>query len=145
MVAESLLDLIGNTPLVALRRLSPPGVLIYRRSSRGRTRPASIKDRVALAMVDCGTALEQASGGQELLEPDERQHGHLALALVQRLACGLRAHLRDARERDTRAALARARACTARCIVDSPAAEGSNWREFGLAQEMAAAERSRLH
>ena len=29
MVGSSLLDLIGNTPLVELRRLSPPGRAIY--------------------------------------------------------------------------------------------------------------------
>ena len=51
MIADSLLDLIGNTPLVALPRLSPDGVTIYAKLE-GQNPTGSIKDRVALAMVE---------------------------------------------------------------------------------------------
>jgi cysteine synthase len=51
LIAEDLLDLIGNTPLVALRHLSPPGRTIYAKLE-GQNPTGSIKDRVALWMVD---------------------------------------------------------------------------------------------
>ena len=51
MVASSLLDLIGNTPLVELSKLSPPGRTIYAKLE-GQNPTGSIKDRVALAMVE---------------------------------------------------------------------------------------------
>ena len=63
MVASSLLDLIGNTPLVELSRLSPPGVRIYAKLE-GHNPTGSIKDRVALAMVDAA----RLEPGQELLD-----------------------------------------------------------------------------
>ena len=50
--ARSLLDLVGNTPLVELPRLSPkPGVQLYAKLE-GQNPTGSIKDRVALAMVE---------------------------------------------------------------------------------------------
>ena len=51
VVASSLLDLIGNTPLVELAQLSPPGRTIYAKLE-GQNPTGSIKDRVALAMVE---------------------------------------------------------------------------------------------
>src|SRR6478672_2907688 len=79
MAASSLLDLIGNTPLVELSRLSPPGVRIYAKLE-GENPTGSIKDRIALAMVDAA-ALEP---GQELLEPTSGNTG-ISLALVAKL------------------------------------------------------------
>src|SRR5690349_23901674 len=70
VVAESLLDLIGNTPLVALRNLSPPGRTIYAKLE-GQNPTGSIKDRVALAMVDAA----KLEPGQELLEPTSGNTG----------------------------------------------------------------------
>ena len=49
--AKSLLDLIGNTPLVELPRLAPEGVRLYAKLE-GQNPTGSIKDRVALAMVE---------------------------------------------------------------------------------------------
>ena len=79
MVGSSLLDLIGNTPLVELRRLSPPGRTIYAKLE-GQNPTGSIKDRVALKMVE-ETDLEP---GQELLEPTSGNTG-ISLALVAKL------------------------------------------------------------
>src|SRR5581483_640088 len=70
VVAESLLDLIGDTPLVALERLSPPGRRIYAKLE-GQNPTGSIKDRIALAMVDAA----QLEPGQELLEPTSGNTG----------------------------------------------------------------------
>jgi [CysO sulfur-carrier protein]-thiocarboxylate-dependent cysteine synthase len=79
VVADSLLDLIGNTPLVALERLSPPGRMIYAKLE-GQNPTGSIKDRVALAMVEAANLRP----GQELLEPTSGNTG-ISLALVAKL------------------------------------------------------------
>jgi len=83
MLASSLLDLIGNTPLVELSRLSPPGRTIYAKLE-GQNPTGSIKDRVALAMVEAA----DLQPGQELLEPTSGNTG-ISLALVAKLK-GLR-------------------------------------------------------
>jgi cysteine synthase len=79
VVARSLLDLIGDTPLVELSRLSPPGRTIYAKLE-AQNPTGSIKDRVALAMVEAA-GLEP---GAELLEPTSGNTG-LSLALVAKL------------------------------------------------------------
>ena len=76
LVVGSLLDLIGNTPLVELPRLSPPGVRIYAKLE-GQNPTGSIKDRIALAMVDAA----DLQPGQELLEPTSGNTG-ISLAMV---------------------------------------------------------------
>ena len=49
---ESILEAIGNTPLVELPRLSPrPGVRMFAKLE-GRNPTGSVKDRVAKAMID---------------------------------------------------------------------------------------------
>ena len=93
-VARSLLDLVGNTPLVELPRLSPkPEVKLYAKLE-GQNPTGSIKDRVALAMVEAA----EPRAGPGAARADERQHRHLARA--GRAPPGLPAHLRDARQRD---------------------------------------------
>ena len=76
MVVSSLLDLIGNTPLVELKHLSPPGVRIYVKLE-AQNPTGSIKDRVALKMIDAAN-LEP---GTRLLEPTSGNTG-IALAFV---------------------------------------------------------------
>ena len=51
MVANSLLDLIGSTPLVELSRLSPPGRTIYAKLE-GQNPSGSVKDRIAKYMIE---------------------------------------------------------------------------------------------
>jgi cysteine synthase B len=132
-VASSLLDLIGNTPLVELTRLSPPGRTIVAKLE-GQNPTGSIKDRVALAMVDAA-GLEP---GQELLEPTSGNTG-ISLALVAklkglRLTCVMPANATP--ERRALLALYGAE------IVDSPGELGSNGA-VRLAQELVAAEPGR--
>jgi [CysO sulfur-carrier protein]-thiocarboxylate-dependent cysteine synthase len=79
VVGSSLLDLIGNTPLVELRRLSPPGRVIYAKLE-GQNPTGSVKDRVALKMVEEA----DLQPGQELLEPTSGNTG-ISLALVAKL------------------------------------------------------------
>ncbi|MFL5971517.1 MAG: pyridoxal-phosphate dependent enzyme, partial [Gaiellaceae bacterium] len=46
MAVKSVLELVGNTPLVELTRLSPEGVRLYAKLE-GQNPTGSIKDRVA--------------------------------------------------------------------------------------------------
>src|SRR3979409_2163485 len=73
--AESLLALVGNTPLVELKRMSPkPGVQIYAKLE-GQNPTGSIKDRVAKAMIDAAEAAGELQPGRELLEPTSGHTG----------------------------------------------------------------------
>ena len=128
MVASSLLDLIGETPLVALERLSPPGRTIYAKLE-GQNPTGSLKDRVALRMID-DASLEP---GAELLEPTSGNTG-IALALVaklkgHRLTCVMPSNATP--ERKVLLTLYGA------SIVESPGELGSNGA-VRLAQELAA-------
>src|SRR5947199_9423233 len=79
--AGSLLELVGNTPLVELRRLAPkPSVRLYAKLE-GQNPTGSTKDRVALAMVETAEAAGELELGRELLEPTSGNTG-IALALV---------------------------------------------------------------
>jgi cysteine synthase B len=126
--ASSLLDLIGNTPLVELKRLSPPGVRIFAKlESQNPT--GSIKDRIALAMVDAAN-LEP---GQELIEPTSGNTG-ISLALVAKLrGLKLTCVMPENATPERRTVLGLYGAT----IIDSPAEGGSNGA-VRLAQELAA-------
>ena len=128
MVASSLLDLIGNTPLVELQALSPPGRTIYVKLE-GQNPTGSIKDRVALAMVEAA----DLEPGQELLEPTSGNTG-ISLALVAKLkGLKLTCVMPSNATRERRALLELYGAT----IIDSPGEEGSNGA-VRLAQEIAA-------
>jgi [CysO sulfur-carrier protein]-thiocarboxylate-dependent cysteine synthase len=117
-VASSLLDLVGNTPLVELPHLSPtPEVRLYAKLE-GQNPTGSIKDRVALAMVEAA----DLEPGQELLEPTSGNTG-ISLALVARLrgyrlTCVMPENVTEERRRLLRLYGAE--------IVESPGEEGSN-------------------
>jgi cysteine synthase B len=130
MVAENLLDLIGNTPLVALRRLSPAGRTIYAKLE-GQNPTGSIKDRVALAMVDAA----DLEPGQELLEPTSGNTG-ISLALVAKLRGYGLTCVMPANATPERRLVLELYGAT---IVDSPPNEGSNGA-VRLAQQLAAAD-----
>jgi cysteine synthase B len=130
LVASSLLDLIGNTPLVALERLSPPGRTIYAKLE-GQNPTGSIKDRVALAMVDAA----QLEPGQQLLEPTSGNTG-ISLALVAKLRGHGLTCVMPANATPERRLVLELFGAT---IVESPANEGSNGA-VRLAQELAAAD-----
>ena len=78
--ASSLLDLIGNTPLLELTHLSPkPSVRLYAKLE-GHNPTGSIKDRIAKAMLDSA----QLEPGTHVIEPTSGNTG-ISLALVCRL------------------------------------------------------------
>jgi len=126
--ARSLLELVGNTPLVELPRLSPrPGVKLYAKLE-GQNPTGSIKDRVALAMVEAA----QLEPGEELLEPTSGNTG-ISLALVARLkgyrlTCVMPENVTEERRRLLRLYGAE--------IVESPGEQGSNGA-VRMAQELA--------
>jgi len=122
LVVPSLLDLVGNTPLVELQHLTPkPGVRLYAKLE-AQNPTGSIKDRVAKAMIEAAEASGELLPGRELLEPTSGNTG-ISLALVAklkgyRLTCVLPENATEERRQ-----LLRLFGAT---IVDSPAAEGSN-------------------
>jgi cysteine synthase B len=84
LLAPSLLDLVGSTPLVELPRLSPkPSVRLYAKLE-GQNPTGSIKDRVAKAMIEAAEASGELEPGRELLEPTSGNTG-ISLALVAKL------------------------------------------------------------
>jgi [CysO sulfur-carrier protein]-thiocarboxylate-dependent cysteine synthase len=133
----SLLDLVGSTPLVELTRLSPkPSVRLYAKLE-GQNPSGSIKDRVALAMLDAAEASGELEPGRRLLEPTSGNTG-IALALVARLrgyplTCVVPANVTAERRRLL--------ALYGAEIVDSPGDEGSNGA-VRLALELAEADSS---
>jgi [CysO sulfur-carrier protein]-thiocarboxylate-dependent cysteine synthase len=121
-VGASLLDLVGNTPLVELKALTPkPSVRLYAKLE-GQNPTGSIKDRVAKAMIEAAEAAGELEPGRELLEPTSGNTG-ISLALVAklkgyRLTCVMPANATAERRR-----LLELYGAT---IVDSPAELGSN-------------------
>ena len=130
MVASSLLDLIGDTPLVELARISPPGRTIYAKLE-GQNPTGSIKDRVALAMVEAA----ELEPGAELLEPTSGNTG-ISLALVAKLKGLKLTCVMPSNATPERRTLLELYGVT---IVDSPGELGSNGA-VRMAQDLAAAE-----
>ena len=120
-LAPSLLDLVGNTPLVELSRFAPGPVKVYAKlESENPT--GSIKDRVAKAMIEAAEASGELEPGRRLLEPTSGNTG-ISLALVAKLkgyplTCVLPANATEERRRVLRLFGAE--------IVESPGEEGSN-------------------
>src|SRR5690348_11310058 len=77
----SLLDLIGNTPLVQLSRLARPGMARVLAKLEARNPGGSVKDRIALAMVEAAEQAGRIRPGQTLVEPTSGNTG-IGLALV---------------------------------------------------------------
>jgi cysteine synthase B len=84
MKYQSVLDLIGNTPLVAVSRLSPnPDVEIYAKLE-GQNPGGSSKDRIALKMIELAERDGVLHPGATILEPSSGNTG-IGLALVAKL------------------------------------------------------------
>jgi len=120
-LAPSLLDLVGNTPLVELSRFAPGPVSVYAKLE-GQNPTGSIKDRIAKAMIETAEAAGELEPGRRLLEPTSGNTG-ISLALVAKLkgyslTCVMPENATAERKRLLRLYGAE--------IIDSPAAEGSN-------------------
>jgi [CysO sulfur-carrier protein]-thiocarboxylate-dependent cysteine synthase len=83
-LTPSILETIGDTPLVELPRLAPQeGVRLYAKLE-GANPTGSLKDRVALAMIDAAETTGELEPGRQLLEPTSGNTG-ISLALVAKL------------------------------------------------------------
>ncbi len=81
---SSILETIGNTPLVELQSFSPrPGVEIYAKLE-GANPSGSIKDRVAKKMIEEAEASGKLKPDSILLEPTSGNTG-IALAMIARI------------------------------------------------------------
>jgi len=122
VVADSLLSLVGNTPLVELKRLTPKASVRIYAKLEGQNPTGSIKDRVAKAMIDAAEASGELQPGRELLEPTSGNTG-ISLALIAKLkgyplTCVMPDNATEERRRLLRLYGAK--------IVDSPGDQGSN-------------------
>ncbi len=80
-VYSSVLELIGNTPIVDVSALSPnPNVRILAKLE-GQNPAGSVKDRIARAMIDEAEADGTLSPGQTIIEPSSGNTG-IALAMI---------------------------------------------------------------
>jgi cysteine synthase A len=80
-IATSALDLIGDTPLVRLNRLPSPGSALVLVKVESRNPGGSIKDRIALAMIEAAEHDGKIKPGDTLVEPTSGNTG-IGLALV---------------------------------------------------------------
>jgi cysteine synthase B len=81
---SSPLDLIGNTPLVEVSALSPNPAVRILVKLEGQNPGGSVKDRIALSMVEEAEKDGRLAPGATLLEPSSGNTG-IGLALVARL------------------------------------------------------------
>jgi cysteine synthase B len=119
--ADSLLSLVGSTPLVELSRFAPGPVRVFAKLE-AENPTGSIKDRVAKAMIEAAEASGELEPGRRLLEPTSGNTG-ISLALVAKLkgyplTCVMPANATEERRRLLRLFGAE--------IVESPGEEGSN-------------------
>jgi cysteine synthase B len=132
----SVLDLIGQTPVVDVSALSPkPNVTILAKLE-GRNPAGSVKDRVALSLVDAAErdgVLIPGKPDQILIEPSSGNTG-IALAMV----CRLRGyHLKVVPPSNVSPERRQLLLAWGAEIIDSPGAEGSNGA-VRLAQSLSA-------
>jgi len=132
-IYSSVADLIGDTPLLDISELSPnPQVQIFAKLE-GQNPAGSVKDRIALAMIDAAEADGTLAPGQTIIEPSSGNTG-IALAML----AGLRGHpvkvVLPTNVSPERRELLQIFGAE---IISSPAAEGSNGavRRAGLLAE----------
>ena len=83
---DSILETIGNTPIVKLNRLAPTGQTIYAKVESFNPM-ASVKDRLAIAIIDDALARGTLKPGQTVIEATSGNTG-IALAMV----CAAKGH-----------------------------------------------------
>ena len=132
-----LLSTIGHTPMVELPHLAPsPGIRLYAKLESANP-TGSVKDRIALSMLEDARASGALAPGQTILEPSSGNTG-ISLAMIGRLmGHPVRIVMPDNTtvEREQLLRLYGAE------IVASPGAEGSNGA-IRAAQELSAADPS---
>jgi len=81
MINESVLDLIGNTPIVDVSNLSPNPRVRLIAKLEGQNPFGSVKDRIAKSMIDQAIADGSLKPGQRIMEPSSGNTG-IALAAI---------------------------------------------------------------
>lgn len=79
MTTRSILDLIGRTPLVALRRIPAAGAVYAKLEAKNPS--GSVKDRPALAMIEAAEADGKVGEGSVIVEATSGNTG-IALAMI---------------------------------------------------------------
>jgi cysteine synthase B len=81
MIYENIIQTIGNTPLVRINSLNPaPGVSIFAKLE-GNNPGGSIKDRIALKMIEQAEASGDLVSGKTIIEPTSGNTG-IGLAMI---------------------------------------------------------------
>ena len=80
-VVDSVLDLVGETPVVHLRELSPDGGATIWGKCEHLNPGGSVKDRICLAMIEAAEAQGRLKPGDTIVEPTSGNTG-IGLALV---------------------------------------------------------------
>jgi cysteine synthase A len=80
MIHANILETIGNTPIVRINRLAPPGVEMYVKVEAFNP-GSSVKDRLALAIIQDAEARGELKPGQTVVEATSGNTG-IALAMV---------------------------------------------------------------
>jgi [CysO sulfur-carrier protein]-thiocarboxylate-dependent cysteine synthase len=83
MRATDILEAIGNTPLVGIPRMSPKPTVRMWAKLEGQNPTGSLKDRIALAMIEAAEAAGELTPDRVLLEPTSGNTG-ISLAMVAR-------------------------------------------------------------
>ena len=81
LIADSVLDLIGATPLVRLHRVVPDGAAEVLGKLESLNPGGSVKDRIALAMVEAAEQAGLLAPGATIVEPTSGNTG-IGLAMV---------------------------------------------------------------
>jgi cysteine synthase B len=119
---RSILGLIGNTPLVEVSQLSPDPRVRLLVKLEGQNPGGSVKDRIALAMVEAAEADGGLAPGATILEPSSGNTG-IGLAMVCKIkGYGLRIVLPENVSVERRQLLE----IFGADVIPSPAEEGSN-------------------
>src|SRR5918996_2038044 len=80
-IASSALDLVGNTPLVRLDRVRPPGAAEILGKMESMNPAGSVKDRICLAMIEDAEERGLLKPGATIVEPTSGNTG-IGLAMV---------------------------------------------------------------
>ena len=80
-IADTVLDLVGNTPLVRLNKLVQPGMAEVLGKMENLNPAGSVKDRIALNMVEVAEREGRLKPGSTIIEPTSGNTG-IGLAMV---------------------------------------------------------------
>ena len=100
---QNILETVGNTPVVRINRLAPPGVNLFVKIEAFNPL-GSVKDRLALGVIEDAEQAGAAEARPDGDRGDQRQHRHRARHGLR--AEGLSARRDDGRDLQRRAAQA---------------------------------------